>query len=151
MVVAVGAGVPWRGPRGSRLPGDTARGDIADNVTSELAEARSLQASDLKGAIQRYDDVLKVEPDNAEALTYRGWLVALVGAQGDATDLVAEGRSSRCSGPCRSRPPTPTPYCFKAIIRFRMFERCRRRPQRPVRPVPRAQPARRRCVGLVRA
>ena len=38
--------------------------------------------------------MLKVEPDNAEALAYRGWLVALVGSQGNATDLVQKGEQS---------------------------------------------------------
>src|SRR5262249_113347 len=73
-VVAVGAGILVAWASGQRLPGDTSSGDIAQNVTTELAEARALQASDIKSAIQRYDDVLKVEPDNAEALAYRGWL-----------------------------------------------------------------------------
>ena len=97
--------------------------------------------ADLKGAIQRYDEVLKVEPDNAEALAYRGWLVALRRQRRrNATDLVQRA-SSRCSGPCRSRPTTPTPFCFEAIVRFRLFDRRRRRPCGAGRPVPRPQPA----------
>jgi tetratricopeptide (TPR) repeat protein len=120
VVVAVAAGVLVAWASGDRLPGDTSSGDIAQNVTSELAEARSLQASDLKGAIQRYDDVLKVEPDNAEALAYRGWLVALVGAQGNATDLVQKGEES-LQRAMQVAPTYADAYCFEAIIRFRMF------------------------------
>jgi len=120
VVVAVAAGVLVAWASGDRLPGDSSSGDIAQNVTSELAEARSLQASDLKGAIQRYDDVLKVEPDNAEALAYRGWLVALVGAQGNATDLVQKGEES-LQRAMQVAPTYADAYCFEAIIRFRMF------------------------------
>src|SRR5262249_29879204 len=65
VVVAILAGVLVAWASGDRLPGDSSSGDIAESVTSKLAEARSLQATDLKGAVQRYDEVLKVEPDNA--------------------------------------------------------------------------------------
>jgi hypothetical protein len=120
LVVAVAAGVLVAWASGDRLPGDTSSGDIAQNVTSELAEARSLQASDLKGAIQRYDEVLQVEPDNAEALAYRGWLVALVGAQGNATDLVQKGEQS-LQRAMQVAPSYADAFCFEAIVRFRMF------------------------------
>src|SRR6185295_8627600 len=120
VVVAVGAGVLVAWASGDRLPGDSSSGDIAQNVTSKLAEARSLQASDLKGAIQRYDEVLQVEPDNAEALTYRGWLVTLVGSQANATDLVQKGEES-LQRAMQVAPNYADPFCFEAIVRFRMF------------------------------
>ncbi len=120
VVVAVAAGVLVAWASGDRLPGDTSSGDIAQNVTAKLAEARSLQASDLKGAIQRYDEVLQVEPDNAEALAYRGWLVALVGAQGNATDLVQKGEQS-LQRAMQVAPTYADAFCFDAIVRFRMF------------------------------
>jgi hypothetical protein len=120
VVVAVAAGVLVAWASGDRLPGDTSSGDIAQNVTAKLAEARSLQASDLKGAIQRYDEVLQVEPDNAEALAYRGWLVALVGAQANATDLVQKGEQSLLRA-MQVAPTYADGFCFDAIVRFRMF------------------------------
>jgi len=120
VVVAIAAGVLVAWASGDRLPGDSSSGDIAQNVTSKLAEARSLQASDLKGAIQRYDEVLQVEPDNAEALTYRGWLVALVGSRAAATDLVQSGEGS-VQRAIQVAPSYPDAYCFEAVIRFRMF------------------------------
>jgi hypothetical protein len=120
VAVAVLAGVVVAWASGDRLPGDSSSGDIAQNVTSELAEARALQSSDLKGAIQRYDDVLKVEPDNAEALAYKGWLVALVGSQGEAADLVQSGEQS-IQRAMQVAPTYADPFCFEAIIRFRMY------------------------------
>jgi predicted anti-sigma-YlaC factor YlaD len=120
VAVAVLAGVLVAWASGNRLPGDSSSGDITQNVTSELAEARSLQSSDLKGAIQRYDDVLKVEPDNAEALAYRGWLVVLVGNQAKAADLVQTGEKS-LQRAMQVAPSYADPFCFEAIVRFRMY------------------------------
>ena len=120
VVVAIAAGVLVAWASGDRLPGDSSSGDIAQNVTSKLAEARSLQASDLKGAIQRYDEVLQVEPDNAEALAYRGWLVALVGAQAGASDLVQRGEASLQQA-MKVAPNYADAFCFEAVVRFRML------------------------------
>jgi hypothetical protein len=120
VAVAVLAGILVAWASGDRLPGDTSSGDIAESVTSKLAEARSLQSSDLKGAVQRYDEVLKVEPDNAEALAYRGWLVALVGSQANATDLIQTGEAS-LQRAMQVAPTYADPFCFEAIVRFRMF------------------------------
>jgi len=120
VLVAVAAGVLVAWASGDRLPGDTSSGDIAQNVTAKLAEARSLQASDLKGAVQRYDEVLQVEPDNPEALAYRGWLVALVGAQANASDLVQKGEQSLRRA-MQVAPSYADAFCFEAIVRFRML------------------------------
>jgi len=120
VVVAVAAGVLVAWASGDRLPGDSSSGDIAQSVTAKLAEARSLQASDLKGAIQRYDEVLQVEPDNPEALAYRGWLVALVGSQANAADLVQKGEQS-LQRAMQVAPSYADAFCFEAIVRFRLF------------------------------
>jgi hypothetical protein len=120
VAVAVLAGVLVAWASGDRLPGDSSSGDITQNVSSELAEARALQSSDLKGAIQRYDDVLKVEPDNAEALAYKGWLVALVGSQGEAPDLIQSGEKS-IQRAMQVAPNYADPFCFEAIVRFRLY------------------------------
>jgi hypothetical protein len=119
LLVAVLAGVLVAWASGDRLPGDTSSGNIAESVTSKLAEARALQGSDLKGAIQRYDEVLRVEPDNAEALAYRGWLVALVGSQANAADLIQSGEQS-LQRAMQVAPGYADPFCFEAIVRFRI-------------------------------
>ena len=117
-VVAVAAGIAVAAFSGQRLPGASVSGDSADSVNAKLAEARSLQESDPKSAIDRYDEVLKVDPDNAEALTYRGWLVARVGATAGAGDLVDRGEQALDRAIAVS-PTYADPYCFKAIIEFR--------------------------------
>lgn len=117
-VVAVAAGVAVAAFSGQRLPGASVSGGGADSVNAKLAEARSLQESDPRAAIDRYDDVLKVDPDNAEALTYRGWLVARVGATAAAGDLVDRGEQL-LDRAIRVAPSYADPYCFKAIIEFR--------------------------------
>ena len=114
-------------------------GDIADSVNAKLAEARSLQETDPKGAIDRYDAVLKVDPDNAEALTYRGWLVARVGAQAGAADLVDSGEQA-LDRAIQVSPTYADPYCFKAIIEFR-YRGDAAGGQGAGRHVPRRQPA----------
>jgi tetratricopeptide (TPR) repeat protein len=117
-VVAIGAGIAVAALSGQRLPGASVSGDVADSVNAKLAEARSLQESDPKSAIDRYDEVLKVDPDNAEALTYRGWLVARVGATAGAADLVDKGEQA-LDRAIQVSPTYADPYCFKAIIEFR--------------------------------
>jgi hypothetical protein len=117
-LLAVGAGVAVAAFAGQRLPGSTATGDIADTVNSKLAEARALQASDPRAAIDRFDEVLRVDPDNPEALTYRGWLIARVGAEAGAADLV-EDAERLLDRAIAVAPTYADPHCFKAIIEFR--------------------------------
>jgi len=124
VVMAVLAGVVIARFSGQRLPGDSVSGNTADSVNTYLTEARSVQATDPKGAIERYDEVLKIEPDNAEALTYRGWLLARVGADAmdrglaDGATLLERGEAA-IDRAISVAPSYADPYCFKAIIRFR--------------------------------
>jgi hypothetical protein len=118
VVVAVGAGVAVAAYSGQRLPGETVSGDIADSVNGRLAEARALESTDVQAAIDAYDAVLEIDPDNAEALTYRGWLVARVGSTADAADLVDRGEAF-LDRAIAADPDYVDPYCFKAIIQFR--------------------------------
>lgn len=85
---------------GTRLPGDSATGDVAASVNGLLAEARVQSQSDPATAIRTYDEALALDPTNPEALTYKGWLLVRVGAgvgaeQADAgVELINSGRSS---------------------------------------------------------
>jgi hypothetical protein len=124
--LAVGSGVLVAAFSGQRLPGGTATGDIAESTNTLLAEARSLLAVDPVGAIERYQRVLDVQPDNPEALTYLGWLRIRVGA--DATsrglaegdELVARGEAN-LDRAIELSPGYADPHCFKAITRFRYY------------------------------
>ena len=91
---AVVAGSVIARTNGTRLPGQTATGNDATSTAAFLAQARSLQATDPTTAVKRYIDVLKVEPDNVEALTYRGWIEVRLGLANNQPDFIASGRAS---------------------------------------------------------
>jgi tetratricopeptide (TPR) repeat protein len=112
---------------GQRLPGDTASGDIAESLNGLLAKARQLQASDPQAAIDTYQQVLDQDPDNAEALTYRGWLLVRVGADAvsrglaEGNELVAKGMDG-FDRAIELRPAYADPQCFKGITLFRFYQ-----------------------------
>jgi hypothetical protein len=98
ILVALVAGWLVARSSGQRLPGDTITGGTSPNqVATLLSEGRVLMGSDAPNAIsdasQRFLAVLDIEPNNVEALTYSGWLVALASQQQDsatgATNLQA--------------------------------------------------------------
>ena len=93
---ALGAGALMARSSGERLPGAPASGSIAaTGPTDDLDRARALilQGKTLD-AIRIYDTVLDAEPEQPEALTYRGWLVLLAGRQAANPELVGKGLSS---------------------------------------------------------
>jgi tetratricopeptide (TPR) repeat protein len=63
-----------------RSSGDSITGSVADNTTALLSKAQT-QTADGKAAdaVKTYDKVLKIDPNNVQALTYRGWLENLAG------------------------------------------------------------------------
>jgi tetratricopeptide (TPR) repeat protein len=111
---------------GQRLPNDTLTGDISESLNTLLAEARQLQAADPQGAIDAYQRVLEQDPDNTEALTYRGWLLIRVGADAVARGL-AEGNELVARGmegldrAIELRPSYADPHCFRGITLFRFY------------------------------
>lgn len=81
LAVAVLAGFLLARSSGVRTEGDTATGgDIGLTTRDQLARAASLASQgEALEAIQIYDDVLETDPENVEALTYRGWVLVLAG------------------------------------------------------------------------
>ena len=119
-VVAVAAGVLVASVSGERLPGGPAGGDIAENPSRRSwPRPARCRTPTSQGAIQRYDDVLKVEPDNAEALTYRGWLVAPRGLGRQAPRTSCDRGEQSLDRAMQVAPSYADPFCFKAIIEFR--------------------------------
>ncbi len=84
-------------------------------VADLLRSARG--AANAQEAITTYDKVLAVQPDNVEALAFRGWLVAGVALQANATDLFdrAEAQVDRAMA---LRPDYGNAACLKASIRI---------------------------------
>ena len=68
------AGVLVAQSSGRRDSGDIATGSIDQSITEKLNEARRcFNERDADCTIELYDEVLADQPDNAEALTYKGW------------------------------------------------------------------------------
>ena len=63
-----------------RTSGDSITGSVAENTTALLSKAQ-MQTAEGKAAdaVKTYDKVLTIDPDNAQALTYQGWLKTLAG------------------------------------------------------------------------
>ena len=80
IVVAVGAiaGIMVARASGQRNAGDTITGGTSPNhVSTLLSEGRSfLEVSDFGEASKRYLSVLDIDPNNVEALSYAGWVLA---------------------------------------------------------------------------
>jgi hypothetical protein len=122
--MGLGGGVLLAQNSGQRLPGETFTGGIEQSTSTLLASARQLNFSDPVRSIELYSEVLKVEPDHPEALTYRSWMLALTSRDAETavkqialttavTDLI---RAQRID------PSYPDPYCFLGIVYFRFLE-----------------------------
>ena len=127
LVVSIALTAGWLVARssGQRLPGDTITGGTSPERTAVLlSEARSLLGADPAGASQRYLAVLSIDPDNAEARTYTGWLLAIStqnqsSNEAASTLAVAKHDLERA---IQVDPAFPDPHCFLAVIAAR-FEK----------------------------
>ncbi len=108
---AVVAGVLVAQSVGRRDPGDTATGGVRQSVTEKLNEAGRLIATDSQAAIDLYGEVLEVDPDNAEALTYRGWAQYLAGQSGPGLSSLIQAATAN--------PRYPDVHAFLAIVFYR--------------------------------
>jgi hypothetical protein len=102
---------------GQRLPGQSITGGLpGDEVAVKLAEARELLSVDPQQAILRYQEVRDLQPDNVEALTYMGWLIAQ-----SNTSLAASG-AELLRGAIKLDPTYADPHCFLAITSARFLQ-----------------------------
>jgi hypothetical protein len=110
LVVASLAGWLVARTSGQRLPGQAITGGLpGDEVALKLAEARQLLGVDPQQAIIRYQQVRELDPDNAEALTYMGWLIAQSGTS------AAPSGAEFLRGAIKLDPTYADPHCFLAI------------------------------------
>jgi tetratricopeptide (TPR) repeat protein len=121
VLFAIGTGVlvaHWSGARGA---GDSITGGIRADTRDELLAARqafSQNPPNYLQAIKTYDQVLKQDPANVEALSYRGWMYRLVAMQASGTqrtDLQARARDSLAQA-LRTDPKDPTSLIFMAAV-----------------------------------
>ena len=110
LLVACVAGWLVARTSGQRLPGQAITGGLpGDEVAQKLAEARQLLGVNPQQAIIRYQQVRELDPNNAEALTYMGWLIA----QSDTSTAAAGAEFLR--GAIKIDPTYADPHCFLAI------------------------------------
>lgn len=139
VLFAVVAGVLVARSSGERRPGQVASGNPeADSVGDLLGEARALLAPNApEASMQLYAQVLALEPDNVEALTYLGWLSALsartIEDEADAADRFQTGMVLLRQATTVDE-TYADPHCFLGVLFFRFvgdveaarpeFERC---------------------------
>ena len=109
-----------------RLPGQQLSGlDPRNEQQVLMSQARSVQARDPAAAAALYALVLEQDPLNAEALTYRGWTLALssIGQQDQAVagSLLDEASQSLLKA-IETDPTYPDPFCFLGIVQYRFFD-----------------------------
>ncbi len=112
LAFALLAGVLVARAAGRRDTGEVATGDVRTSVTEDLNRAGNRAAEgDLDAAVDIYDEVLARSPDNAEAATYRGWVLYLDGErEAGLTQLLEAATAS---------PDYPDAHAFLAVVFFR--------------------------------
>lgn len=128
VVVVALVGVVWWALAASsaqRLPGQQITGlDPREESQVLLSQARSLQFSDAATAADIYAEVLETDPDNVEALTYRGWTLAL-STIGDDDAAAVQARLDEAVdslvAAIEADRAYPDPYCFLGIVQYRFF------------------------------
>lgn len=135
VVVALIAVVSWALAASSaeRTTGQTMTGlDPRDDEQVLLAQARDMQLQSPAGAAELYAQVLELDPEHVEALTYRGWTLALDAVSGAeqttaetaaASDVVATLQDA-IDSLLRANQLDPTyadPQCFLGIINYRFL------------------------------
>jgi tetratricopeptide (TPR) repeat protein len=93
----------------NRTSGDSITGDVAANSTALLAQAQTQTANNKPAdAVKTYDKVLKIDPNNVQALTYRGWLENLAGLPDEGLASIEKAISVN--------PGYADPHFFKGYI-----------------------------------
>jgi tetratricopeptide (TPR) repeat protein len=133
LLVAVVGGVLLARAAGTRGPGEGATGDIRLSTRDQLLQASQLtgqasqalrggdsdQALDLyRQAIQLYQEVLEVQPDNVEALTYQGWLLFNVarGSDAAAAGELSDGALDLLDDAVQADPTFADARVFRALV-----------------------------------
>lgn len=87
VVFAAGAGVLLARSTGERGVNDVLTGNIESSRQRVFDCQRMAEDGQIVESLQCFDDVLLEDPDNVEALTYRGWFVILtISSAGDTVD-----------------------------------------------------------------
>ncbi len=111
--VAVASLAGWLVARssGQASPGQSISGGLpGDEVAQKLTEERQFLGVDAQQAIARYQQVLEIDPNNSEAMTYTGWLIAQSGSS-----KAASAGAEILRDAIKLDPTYADPHCFLAI------------------------------------
>ena len=120
-VLAVAALAGWAVARssGQRLDGDSITGgNSPDQIDVMLSRARQQLGVDNSAASNGYLAVLKIEPKNAEARTYTGWLIAISseGQSGADAKISLQTAKDYMHQVTVDDPTYPDAFCLLAVI-----------------------------------
>ena len=94
LLVAIVAGVLVASSSGERVPGQTVTGAVPSNATDQMTQAQQLLAQGRAvDALKLYDQVLKQDPNNGQALTFRGWILEAAGLHDEALASLSKAAS----------------------------------------------------------
>ena len=107
---------------GVRLPGESATGSVT--LSSAEQEQQSLDRAAILGsegqiaqAVQLYNEVLRVDPNQPNALTYDGWLVRLAGLSSRNKVVLARGDASVARA-VKVAPGYPDAHALMGVILY---------------------------------
>jgi tetratricopeptide (TPR) repeat protein len=132
---AVLAGLFLARTAGERGVNDQITGSIDESSRTRVVRCQELGSSggDLVGALECFDELLLDDPENAEALAYRGWYLLLASgslqqsaegsaqADADAAELLASGLEY-LDRSIDADPSFPDPLAFRASVYDRLGE-----------------------------
>jgi hypothetical protein len=132
-VIAVVAISWWLTRSAERDDATSAAQTVADlcppttkDINTLLVDARTALSTDAGCALELFKTVLQQEPDNPEALTYAGWVIAFdamsTGIQGDELALRGQQALTLIDLAREANPAYVDAQCFTAIIRYRFLD-----------------------------
>lgn len=125
VLVAVLTGVVMAQASGRRSGSDSLTGDIDASVRSQVRDciAEETTAEDPIAVLECYDEVLQLDPDNVQALTYRGWFLARTAFQaGDQGAELLDSAAALLDEAIDTDPGFADAHVFRAVIHDRRGE-----------------------------
>lgn len=87
-----------------------------DDLQSRLVYARFLlDSGELVGAIEQFDAAVRLDPSNAEALAYSGWIIALAGIS-EPTAGTTDTGLERIDRAIAADPGYPDAHAFRGLV-----------------------------------
>jgi len=123
LAFAAGTGALVARSAGERTPGAPASGSIAatgpsGGIADQLAEAREhIDAGRTLDAIKVFDRIIEKDPEQPEALAYRGWLLRLAGRSAGNTALIDKGMEY-IERAVAADPTYPDAHFFRAFVLY---------------------------------